>query len=124
MIKGILISYVCKLAKEVSRIKNIELMPKFGKGLFIKWLGKDIGQLIFSVNVSNLDIPLLLVIPKKMIPNGYVFSAAMFDGIVDHFDCTLVITLSGTIIRGTLKTPNSQLVTPISIKLLRPDGCD
>jgi hypothetical protein len=33
-------------------------------------------------------------------------------------------TLSGTIIRGTLKTPNSQLVTPISIKLQRPDGCD
>jgi hypothetical protein len=33
-------------------------------------------------------------------------------------------TLSGTIIRGTLKAPNSQLVTPISIKLQRPDGCD
>jgi hypothetical protein len=32
--------------------------------------------------------------------------------------------VSGTIIRGTHKTPNSQLVTPISIKLLRPDGCD
>jgi hypothetical protein len=32
--------------------------------------------------------------------------------------------VSGTIIRGTLKTPNSQLVTPISIKLHRPDGCD
>jgi hypothetical protein len=32
--------------------------------------------------------------------------------------------LSGTIIRGTLKTPNSQLVTPISIKLQRPDGYD
>jgi hypothetical protein len=31
---------------------------------------------------------------------------------------------SGTIIRGTLKAPNSQLVTPISIKLQRPDGCD
>jgi hypothetical protein len=41
--------------------------------------------------------------------------------------CTLkfsVLLLSGTIIRGTLKTPNSQLVTPISIKLQRPDGCD
>jgi hypothetical protein len=36
----------------------------------------------------------------------------------------LVKLMSGTIIRGTLKTPNSQLVTPISIKLLRPDGCD
>jgi hypothetical protein len=32
--------------------------------------------------------------------------------------------LSGTIIRGTLKTPNSQLVTPIGIKLQRPDECD
>jgi hypothetical protein len=35
-----------------------------------------------------------------------------------------VKALSGTIIRGTLKTPNSQLVTPISIKLQRPDGHD
>jgi hypothetical protein len=34
------------------------------------------------------------------------------------------IQLSGTITRGTLKAPNSQLVTPISIKLQRPDGCD
>jgi hypothetical protein len=36
----------------------------------------------------------------------------------------LLVSLSGTIIRGTLKTPNSQLVTPISIKLQRPDGYD
>jgi hypothetical protein len=34
------------------------------------------------------------------------------------------LILSGTIIRSTLKTPNSQLLTPISIKLQRPDGCD
>jgi hypothetical protein len=32
--------------------------------------------------------------------------------------------VSGTIIRGTLKAPNSQLVTPISIKLQRPNGRD
>jgi hypothetical protein len=32
--------------------------------------------------------------------------------------------VSGTIIMGTLRTPNSQLVTPISTKLQRPDGCD
>ena len=43
MIKGIFMSSVCKLAKEIPRIKNIELMPKFGKSLFIKRLGKDIG---------------------------------------------------------------------------------
>jgi hypothetical protein len=35
-----------------------------------------------------------------------------------------IVYLSGTIIRGTLNTPNSQLVTPISIKLQRPDGYD
>jgi hypothetical protein len=34
------------------------------------------------------------------------------------------LVLSGTIIRGTLKTPKSQLVTPISTKLQRPDGYD
>jgi hypothetical protein len=38
--------------------------------------------------------------------------------------CTGQSGVSGTIIRGTLKTPNSQLVTPIRIKLQRPDGCD
>jgi hypothetical protein len=34
------------------------------------------------------------------------------------------LSLSGTIIRGTLMAPKSQLVTPISTKLQRPDGCD
>jgi hypothetical protein len=43
MIKGIQMSYVCNLAKEIARIKNIELMPKFVKSLFIKRFGKDIG---------------------------------------------------------------------------------
>jgi hypothetical protein len=33
-------------------------------------------------------------------------------------------SMSGTIIRGTLKAPKSQLVTPISTKLQRPDGCN
>jgi hypothetical protein len=42
MIKGIQMIYVCNLAKEIARIKNIELMPKFVKSLFIKRLGKDI----------------------------------------------------------------------------------
>jgi hypothetical protein len=48
--------------------------------------------------------------------NKHVFSI--------HLSVELCETVSGTIIRGTLKTPNSQLVTPISIKLQRPDGYD
>jgi hypothetical protein len=44
MIKGIYKRAMCAiLAKEIARIKNIELMPKFVKRLFIKRLGKDIG---------------------------------------------------------------------------------
>jgi hypothetical protein len=43
---------------------------------------------------------------------------------LDPFNDTDIAFLSGTIIRGTLKAPNSQLVTPISIKVQRPDGCD
>jgi hypothetical protein len=41
-----------------------------------------------------------------------------------YFQQNISSVLSGTIIRGTLKAPNSQLVTPISIKLQRPDGCE
>jgi hypothetical protein len=32
------------------------------------------------------------VIPQKVIPNGYVLSAAALNGIIHHADCTLVIT--------------------------------
>jgi hypothetical protein len=49
---------------------------------------------------------------------SYTLSCEILGDVSDDAD------LSGTIIRGTLKTPNFQLVTPISIKLQRPDGCD
>jgi hypothetical protein len=44
--------------------------------------------------------------------------------VISHGMRLVPINMSGTIIRGTLKTPKSQLVTPISTKLQRPDGCD
>jgi hypothetical protein len=34
----------------------------------------------------------LLVIPQKVIPNGYVLSAVVLNGIIRHADCTLIIT--------------------------------
>jgi hypothetical protein len=48
--------------------------------------------LFFGANISNLDIPPLLVIPQKVILNGYVLSAAVLNGIICHEDCTLIIT--------------------------------
>jgi hypothetical protein len=70
-------SYVCNVSIKIPRIKNIELIPKFGKGFLIYWFG----------NISPL-----LVIPQKVIPNGYVLSAAVFNGIIRHADCTLIVT--------------------------------
>jgi hypothetical protein len=48
--------------------------------------------LIFGVNISYLDIPTLLVIPQKVIPNVYVISAVVFNRIIRHADCTLIVT--------------------------------
>jgi hypothetical protein len=55
---------------------------------------------------------------------SYCCAAEKFDHCQSLFFVFSIRALSGTIIRGTLKTPNSQLVTPISTKLQRPDGCD
>jgi hypothetical protein len=53
-----------------------------------------------------------------------LLSLASSHGLLVHQMDVKTTFLSGTIIRGTLKTPKSQLVTPISTKLQRPDGCD
>jgi hypothetical protein len=58
-------------------------------------------------------------------PVGVWVSRGYFVVGLDRYVAAIVPwCVSGTIIRGTLKSPNSQLVTPISIKLQRPDGCD
>jgi hypothetical protein len=48
--------------------------------------------LVVGINISNFDISLLLVISQKVIPNVYVLSVAVFNGIIRHADCTLIIT--------------------------------
>jgi hypothetical protein len=45
-----------------------------------------------NYNISNFDIPLLLVISQKVISDVYVLSAAVFNGIIRHAGCTLIIT--------------------------------
>jgi hypothetical protein len=45
-----------------------------------------------SDNISNFDIPLLLVISQKVILDVHVLSAVVFNGIIRHADCTLIIT--------------------------------
>jgi hypothetical protein len=48
--------------------------------------------LVVGGNIGNFDIPLLLVISQKVIPDVYVLCAAVFNGIIRLGDCTLIIT--------------------------------
>jgi hypothetical protein len=45
-----------------------------------------------GINISNFDISLLLAISQKVIPDVYVLSVPVFNGIIRHADCTLIIT--------------------------------
>jgi hypothetical protein len=60
--------------------------------------------------------------PKKAGPLAKKYGKSLQASINTPFEARGL--LSGTIIRGTLKTPKSQLVTPISTKLQRPNGCN
>jgi hypothetical protein len=48
--------------------------------------------LVWLCSFVLIDILPLLVISQKVIPNGYVLSVAVFNGIIRHADCTLIIT--------------------------------
>jgi hypothetical protein len=61
------------------------------KCFLIQRLGEDIGSLVLSVNMVHLDISLLLVVPQEVMPNVYVLSAAVFNRIIRHADCTLIV---------------------------------
>jgi hypothetical protein len=40
----------------------------------------------------HLDISLLLVVSQKVMLDVYVLSAAVFNIIIHHVDCTLIVT--------------------------------
>jgi hypothetical protein len=40
----------------------------------------------------NIDMSPLLVVSQKVMPDVYVFSAAVFNKIIRQADCTLIIT--------------------------------
>jgi hypothetical protein len=42
--------------------------------------------------MENLDISLLLVVSQKVMPDVYVLSADVFNRIIRHADCTLIVT--------------------------------
>jgi hypothetical protein len=47
---------------------------------------------VIDANMANIDISVLLVISQKVMPDVYVLSADMFNGIIRQADYTLIIT--------------------------------
>ena len=62
------------------------------KPLFIKWLGEDIGKLIFSARTLNANVPFLLVISYEMVADINVLCSCMLNWIVGELDSTLIVT--------------------------------
>jgi hypothetical protein len=47
---------------------------------------------VIGANVAHIDISLLLVVSQKVMPDVYVLSAAVFNGIVRQADCIVIVT--------------------------------
>jgi hypothetical protein len=50
------------------------------------------GLVKISTNWLLVRYPPFLAISQKLVPDVYVFSVAVFNGIICHADCTLIIT--------------------------------
>jgi hypothetical protein len=47
---------------------------------------------MIGANIANVDISPLLVVSQEVMPDVYVLSAAVFNGIIRQADCTLIVT--------------------------------
>jgi hypothetical protein len=48
--------------------------------------------MVLGANIKHFDISLLLVVSQKVMQDVYVLCAAVFNRIVRHANCTLIIT--------------------------------
>ena len=76
----------------IGEVKYVQFIPQLAKPLFIKWLGEDIGKLIFGAHTLNANVPILLMISNEMVANINVFYSCMLNRIVGELDCTLIVT--------------------------------
>jgi hypothetical protein len=116
----------------LQKLRDNQLYAKFSKCEF--WLKEDafLGHIVtdggIKVDPGKISEILNWKQPKDVSKiRSFLGLVGYYRRFIEGFSKLvkpLTSLLSGTIIRGTLKTPNSQLVTPISIKLQRPDGCD
>ena len=53
----------------------------------------------------HFDISLLLVVSLEVMPDVYVLSAAVFNRIIRHADCTLIVTLEWDFAQIVAKVP-------------------
>ena len=66
----------------IGEVKYVQFIPKLVKPLLIKWLGKDIGKLIFGAHTLNANVPFLLVISYEIVADINVLCSCMLNRII------------------------------------------
>ena len=59
-------SYMMVHSTHVGEVWDVQFISKHAKPCLIKWLGEDIGKLIFGAHTLNANVPFLLVISYEM----------------------------------------------------------
>ena len=85
-------SYNGGASTHIGEVKYVQFIPQLAKSLLIKWLGEDIGKLIFGAHTLNANVPFLLMISNEMMADIYVLCSCMLNRIVGQLDCTLIVT--------------------------------
>ena len=91
MIKSIKHMYAIDQSK-LRESKTFSSLRNLQKVFSSNGLVKISTSLCIGANMEHLDISLLLVVSQKVMPDVYVLSAAVFNRIIRHADCTLIVT--------------------------------
>jgi hypothetical protein len=81
-----LVMYLLKLTLLKLTPMGVTLLQLNPMGVIL-WKLTPIGA-----NMEHLDISVLLVVSQEVMPDVYVLSAAVFNRIICHADCTLIVT--------------------------------
>ena len=59
---GLLEEEACHISEgastHIGEVKYVQFIPQLAKSLLIKWLGEDIGKLIFGAHTLNANVPI------------------------------------------------------------------
>ena len=67
-------------------------MPQFTESCFVKWLGEDVGKLIFGTYIRQVNITSSNMITDEVMADLNVLCLVVLHQVVGYLDSTLVVT--------------------------------